>query len=95
MKRAFITELAESDLAKIWAYIAQHDPIAAETFTETLRVQCHKLAQSPERGRPRNDFAPGLRSYRVKSFFIYYFVTDEGIEIARVLHGARDLPKIF
>ena len=95
MKAAFITELAESDLAKIWAYIAQHDPIAAERFTETLRAQCHRLAQSPDRGRPRNDFAPGLRSRRVKNYFIYFFVTDEGIEIARVLHGARDLPKIF
>ena len=95
MKEAFITELAESDLAKIWAYVAQHDPIAAERFTETLRGQCHKLAQAPERGRLRNDFAPGLRSYRVKTYFIYFFVTDEGIETARVLHGARDLPKIF
>lgn len=95
MKEAFITELAESDLAKIWAYIAQHDPIAAERFTEALRVRCHKLAQSPGRGRLRNDFAPGLRSYRVKNYFIYFFVTAEGIEIARVLHGARDLPRMF
>ena len=95
MKQAFITELAESDLAKIWAYIAQHDPRAAQRFTDTLRAQCHKLASDPERGRPRNDFAAGLRSHRVKDYFIYYFIVGEGIEIARVVHGARDLPKIF
>ncbi len=95
MKEAFITELAESDLAKIWAYIAQHDLVAAERFSDTLRGHCLRLAQAPERGRPREHFAPGLRSYRVKNYFIYYFVTDAGIEIARVLHSARDLPRIF
>lgn len=95
MKQAFITELAESDLAKIWAYIAQFDPVAAELFTDTLRAFCHKLANAPERGRPRDDFAPGLRSHRVKDYYIYYFIIDEGIEIARIVHGARDLPKLF
>ena len=95
MNQAFITELAESDLTKIWAFIARFDPLAADRFLDTLRARCQKLADAPERGRLRDDFAPGLRSHRVKDYFIYYFITVEGIEIARVVHGARDLPKLF
>lgn len=95
MKRAFITELAESDLAKIWFYIARDNADAADQFIDKLRVQCNRLASSPQRGRPRPEFAPGLRSYRVGNYFIFYFSTDTSIEVARVLHGARDLPRLF
>jgi plasmid stabilization system protein ParE len=91
LKQAYITELAESDLAKIWAYIAQHSPAAAGVFIEKLRAQCHELAASPELGRKRPEFAEGLYSYRVRN----YFIADNGIEVARVLHGARDLPRLF
>jgi len=95
LKHARITELAESDLAKIWLYIARDNPDAADQFIDKLRAQCHRLASAPERGRPRPEFAIDLRSYRVGNYFIFYFPTDVGIEVARVLHGTRDLPRIF
>jgi toxin ParE1/3/4 len=95
LKRVYITELAESDLAKIWAYIARHNPTAADRFIDKLREQCEQLAASPHLGRLRPEFAHDIRSYRVGNFLIFYFTTDTGIEIARVLHGARDLPRLF
>ena len=95
MKRADITELAELDLTKIWLFIARDNPEAADRFIDKLRAQCGRLASSPNLGRPRENFAPGLRSYRIGNYFIFYFPTDSGIEVARVLHGARDLPRLF
>ena len=95
MKHARITELAESDLAKIWLYIARDNPAAADQFIDKLRMQCQRLAAAPQRGRPRPEFAVDLRSNRVGNYFIFYFPTDTGIEVARVLHSARDLPRIF
>jgi toxin ParE1/3/4 len=95
VKPVYITELAESDLTKIWLYIARDSPEAADRFIDKLRVHCGRLAASPNLGRLRPDFAPGLRSYRVGNYFIFYFPTDSGIEVARVLHGARDLPRLF
>ena len=95
MKRAYITELAESDLAKIWLYIARDNPEAADQFIDRLRVECGRLATAPHRGRLRPEFAIDLRSYRVGNYFIFYFPTKTGIEVARVLHGARDLPRVF
>jgi len=95
VKHARITELAESDLCKIWLYIARDNPDAADQFIDKLRVQCQRLASTPQQGRPRPEFAVDLRSYRVGNYFIFYFPTGTGIEVARVLHGARDLPRIF
>lgn len=95
MKHARITELAESDLAKIWLYIARDNPDAADQFIDKLRLHCQRLATTPQRGRSRPEFAVDLRSYRVGNYFIFYFPTDAGIEVARVLHGARDLRRIF
>ena len=49
----------------------------------------------PEIGRPREDLAARLRSFPVGSYIIFYRPMEYGVEIARVLHGARDLPPLF
>jgi len=95
VKHARITDLAESDLAKIWLYIARDNPAAAGQFIDKLRGQCQRLASAPQQGRPRPEFAVDLHSYRVGNYFIFYFPTGTGIEVARVLHWARDLPRVF
>ena len=95
MKKPTVTELARSDLDKIWDHIAHQNPTAADRMIDSIHSHCVKLAAAPHLGRKRPDFAAGIHSYRVKNYFIYYFATDDGIEVARVLHGARDLPKIF
>jgi toxin ParE1/3/4 len=95
LSQAFITELAESDLSKIWLYIARDNPAAADRFVEKLRITCERLAQSPTLGRSRPELAFGLRSFPVGNYLVFYFSTDDGIEVARVLHGARDLPRLF
>ena len=40
----------------------------------------------------------GMRSHGVRDFhkyIIFYILREDGIEIVRVLHGARDLPALF
>lgn len=40
----------------------------------------------------------GLRSWSIRAFenyLIFYFQTEAGIDVVRVLHGARDLERIF
>ncbi len=46
----------------------------------------------------RNSGLIGLRRLSVpgfRSFLIFYLPHDDGIEIVRVLHGARDYDKLF
>ena len=55
----------------------------------------------PEMGRLRefsNARLRGLRSWRIRGFehwLVFYRVTDEAVEVVRVLHGARDLEGLF
>ena len=42
-------------------------------------------------GRPRPEFAPNLRSIPEGSHVIFYRPIDDGIELIRVIHRARDL----
>jgi toxin ParE1/3/4 len=59
----------------------------------TLRL----LLRNPELGKPRMFERPelsGLRSFAVRDFgqhLVFYRPMDRGIEVLRVLHGARDL----
>lgn len=53
------------------------------------------LANNPLIGRERPEFRPDLRSYGVGSYIIFYRQIAAGIEIMRVVHGARDLDAIF
>jgi toxin ParE1/3/4 len=46
-------------------------------------------------GTARDNLAPGLRSFPVGNYLVFYRITPEGIEVARVLHGARDLRAVF
>ena len=46
-------------------------------------------------GTRREALAPGLRSFPVGNYLVFYRVTEGGIELARVLHGMRDLADLF
>jgi len=95
MSRVVLAAQAEEDLVDIASYIAQHSPKAASRFVERFEQVFALLAASPQIGRLRPEFAPNMRSFPVDRYVIFYFPTKRGIEIARVLHGARDLPSLF
>ena len=81
---------AEIDLMEIWGYIAKDDPRAAEGQLDRIDEGCKMLAENPRSGPRREDLARGLRFYPVDNYLIFYTVGEEGIIVARVLHGARD-----
>jgi toxin ParE1/3/4 len=90
-----VSDAARSDLDEIWIYIAQDNPDAADTFIRSLISKFPILASMPDLGRKREDLSPRLRSLPVGRYVIFDRSTQDGIEIVRVLHGARDLPPVF
>ena len=60
-----------------------------------LAATFEMLAEFPEMGTSSEDLAPGLRSFPVGNFVIFYKPWDNGIAVARVLSGHRDLPRLF
>jgi toxin ParE1/3/4 len=48
----------------------------------------------PEVGPARQDIALGLRLLPVERYVILYRIIDGGVEVVRVVHGARHLPAL-
>jgi toxin ParE1/3/4 len=95
MNQLRVADLARSDLDEIWFYIAGDNPEVADKFIRAIVSRFPMLASMPEMGRLRKELAPELRSFSVKNYVVFYRVIENGVEIIRVLHGARDLPPIF
>lgn len=83
------------DLDDIAAYIGLDNPQAALRFLDSLENRFHLLAASPGIGRERPDLGAGLRGLPVDNYVIFYRQASTGIEIVRVLHGARDIEALF
>lgn len=95
MSRFVLARQGEVDLVDIASYIAQDNPRAASRFIDRVEQIFKRLAASPGIGRLREELAPNLRSFPVDHYLIFYFPAKTGIEVARVLHGARDIPNLF
>lgn len=91
MPRARRTPLAAQDLEDIWFFVAQDDPAAADRLLDTLDEKIRLLADNPHMGPARPDIAKDLRYHPVGNYLLLYRVVDSGIELVRVVHGARDL----
>ena len=86
---------ARTDIAEIWDYIAEDSEARADAFIDRIEQKIHALANQPDMGRTRYELEEGLRSFPVGRYVIFYLSNPGGIEIVRVLHGARDLIAIF
>jgi toxin ParE1/3/4 len=92
MSHAVYAPKAEDDLIGIADYIARDKPEAARRWVQRIRETCDTLATQPEMGELRSEFgAAGCRSFSVGNYAIFFRPTDTGIEVARVVHGSRDI----
>ncbi len=95
MPRATRTPEAFADLAEIWSYIAQDSERAADRFLAKLEAECDRLGEFPGLGRARPELAEGLLSFPLDNYVIFYRKAPGGVEIIRVLHGARRFESAF
>jgi addiction module RelE/StbE family toxin len=92
-----ISPSAQSDLAGIVRYIAQHNSDAAARLGYELITRAESLTQFPETGRMVSEFRqPDLREIICRSYRIIYRLKreDNQIQIVRFWHGARGFPHI-
>ena len=95
MPFANISDEAEEDLAEIWAYIALDNSRAADKFIEKLRRTCQILSEFPGMGPMRPELAKDLRSFPVGRYIIFYRRSEQGIDVARVIHGMRNIKRVL
>jgi toxin ParE1/3/4 len=97
MTRLVIAPEASRDLRGIRDYIAKDNPEAARRVVMRLRDMARTLAGAPGLGRSRPELGRDLRSFVADRYVLFYrpLTGAAGIELARVLHGARDLDALF
>ena len=92
-----IRPLAALDLEQTVGYLDSQSSTAADRFLEEFYTSAERLAAMPGLGpiRRTRGRLKGLRSWPLVSFgpyvLFYLPLHGGGIEVVRVLHGARDM----
>jgi toxin ParE1/3/4 len=82
---------ARADLLTLYDWIAEHaDPHTAFDYTSRIEAHAATLAEFPERGTPRDDLVPGMRTtpYRHRTIIAYRVFGGE-VEILRLVHAGQ------
>ncbi|MBW4510339.1 MAG: type II toxin-antitoxin system RelE/ParE family toxin [Scytonematopsis contorta HA4267-MV1] len=95
MSQYIISLPASRDLRDISEYFAQENVEAGERLLREFNHKCKQLANFPSIGRKDENLRPDLRGIPLGGYIIFYQITDDGIEIVRVVSGRRDLKSIF
>lgn len=96
-----IRPAALRDVEQIASYIGKRSSQSAVRLVDAFESTLQTLLDQPGMGRPRasaNPAAAGLRSWRIRGFkryLIFYRKIENGLEVFRVLHGARDIGRIL
>lgn len=91
MSRLLRRPKALEDVLDAWEYIAEDSPVTADRWVDQLDQQLHLLSTQPMLGRARDELSPGIRSFPFGRYVLFYEPLQDGIDLVRVLHAARDL----
>lgn len=91
MSRLILSPAARSDLLNIWEFLAYLSQKKADRTMKEISERFETLLEFPESGKRRNELRKGLRSFPAGKYIVFYFIIEDGIRIARVLHSAQDI----
>ena len=102
MSRVLRREAARRDLIQQFTWYADNASVeVADRFLSSVERTLKRLAMAPASGAPvtvtRQELT-GLRRWPVEGFekvLLFYFPLPNGIDLVRVLHGSRDLGRLF
>ena len=93
---------ARLDLLEQFVYFAERASVSlAERYFAAVDATCLQLVDHPQSGVMYDSGVAGLEGLRklpVKGFenyLLFYIPQAHGIDVIRVIHGARDIPHIF
>ena len=93
--KIFRSDKAKTDLVRIYAYLADRNPKAADALIEDIDTKFENLSRFPFIGRERSSLAPELRSILVGTYVIFYLVERDRIVVVRVIDGRMDIDEEF
>ena len=99
-RRLRVRPAADADLDAAAAYIARDSLTHALRFLDAVGVAFEQIRAHPERWPEYGFTAPELASVRrcfvpgFPSHLVFYRADADGVEVIRVLHGARSMGSI-
>jgi toxin ParE1/3/4 len=90
MPRVTLRPLAEADILDIWSYIAEDSETQADHWIDRLNEKLMLWATQPQMGRAREELALSLRSFPLGRYVVFYVPLEDGLDVVRVLHAARE-----
>jgi toxin ParE1/3/4 len=95
-----VRPLAEADIDSASSYLWQENPQAAIRFLEELELAFARLAEQPGMGSPRYAhllIEGNLRMWTLATFpyLVFYLERPDHLDVVRVLHEVRDLPRLL
>lgn len=101
MARIVVRPQAERDIDEQVLYLAVESTDLALRFFNAVQSTLRDLAQIPDLGivhEFRSERLKGIRWWKVRGFrnhLIFYRPLEDAVDVIRVLHAARDIPRIF
>ena len=91
-----LSEEADFDLDEIFDYTEmEYGFNQAVIYLTKIDTVFQSLVANPHIGRARNEIKNELYSIAEQEHTIFYRIVENYIRIVRVLHGRKDIPKLF
>lgn len=94
MRATLLSPRAQSDVREIWAYSRDRwGDKQAETYVRQIQSGLRTLATNPRRGRPCDHIRAGYFRFSVEQHVVFYRLTEEAIDVVRILHQRMDFDR--
>ena len=93
MAKFHLTNKAVEDLAQIWNYTYNEwSENQADKYYNLLLDSCQEIAENPNRGKKYDLVTERLLGYKSNKHIIFYMIiSNDEIEVIRILHESMDL----
>jgi len=86
---------ADPARADAYAVETRDNPSAAEHLLRRIDETLATILAQPGIGTRRRRYGENVRSLPVSSHILFYREIDDGIELWRVIHGRRNIPRLL
>jgi toxin ParE1/3/4 len=93
MAKVILRQEAIDDLNDIWAYTFEEwSENQADKYYATLKFACKQIGENPELGKEYEEISGNLLGLKSGKHIIFYqMITENEIEVIRILHERMDL----
>src|SRR5687768_8697318 len=87
-----ISKKAVSDLEEIWLYTVEKWSVGqADRYYSLIFDEINYICKNSDSGKAMEHVRKGYRASKVKSHLIFYKISNDTIEIVRILHERMDI----